>query len=74
MGRAYLITGLLLLALSIVLGSVALQLRYFTSIGPGPGFFPWARDRRSGSLLTECSTVSRPFEDRARRGDRRRPG
>ena len=40
MGRAYLITGLMLFALSVVLGSVALQLRYFTSIGPGPGFFP----------------------------------
>jgi putative tricarboxylic transport membrane protein len=35
----YCITGSLFLLLAIFIGSEALQLRYYTPLGPGPGFF-----------------------------------
>lgn len=35
----YQIAGLVLLALAVAVVSGALQLRYYTSLGPGPGFF-----------------------------------
>jgi len=41
MQRAYRIVGSLLLFLSLFLTYESLQLTYFTSIGPGPGFFPF---------------------------------
>lgn len=39
MRRTYQITGALLLLFSIFVGYKAMQLRYYTSMGPGPGFF-----------------------------------
>lgn len=39
MQRVYQITGLVLLALAAAVVYGALQLRYYTSLGPGPGFF-----------------------------------
>jgi putative tricarboxylic transport membrane protein len=39
MRRAHQITGALLLCFSIYVGVEALELRYYTSLGPGPGFF-----------------------------------
>src|ERR1700754_3238699 len=39
MRRTYQVTGALLLCLSIYVGIEALDLRYYTSLGPGPGFF-----------------------------------
>jgi putative tricarboxylic transport membrane protein len=39
MRRPYQITGGLLLLFSIFVGYKALQLRYYTGMGPGPGFF-----------------------------------
>jgi putative tricarboxylic transport membrane protein len=39
MQRVYQIAGLALLALAIAVVFGALQLRYYTSLGPGPGFF-----------------------------------
>jgi len=41
MQRAYRITGSLLLVLALYLAYESRQLVYFTSIGPGPGFFPF---------------------------------
>src|SRR5690606_2124091 len=40
MRLVYQITGLILLPVALFLGYSALQLSYYTSIGPGPGFFP----------------------------------
>ena len=40
MRRTYQITGLVLLPLALFLGYHASRLSYYTSIGPGPGFFP----------------------------------
>jgi putative tricarboxylic transport membrane protein len=40
MRRTDQITGVLLLLLAIAFGVGAQQLRYYTSLGPGPGFFP----------------------------------
>ncbi|MGE5607236.1 MAG: tripartite tricarboxylate transporter TctB family protein [Bacteroidota bacterium] len=40
MKRTYQITSIVLLVLALVLGFQSLQMRYFTSLGPGPGFFP----------------------------------
>lgn len=40
MQRAYQATGLLLLALAVFLGIRAAGLPYYSSLGPGPGFFP----------------------------------
>jgi putative tricarboxylic transport membrane protein len=37
----YRIAGVALLALGIFVGITAIKLRYYTSIGPGPGFFPF---------------------------------
>lgn len=34
------LTGLALLVLAVVLGTLALQMHYYTPLGPGPGFFP----------------------------------
>ena len=39
MRRTYQITGAVLLCFSIYVGVEALELRYYTSLGPGPGFF-----------------------------------
>ena len=39
MRRAHQITGALLLCFSIYVGVEALELRYYTALGPGPGFF-----------------------------------
>jgi putative tricarboxylic transport membrane protein len=41
MQRMYQIAGLVLLALAIAVVYGALQLRYYTSLGPGPGFFSY---------------------------------
>lgn len=40
MTGAHRATALLLLALAIFLGWEATKLRYYTTVGPGPGFFP----------------------------------
>jgi putative tricarboxylic transport membrane protein len=40
MRRAYQIAGLTFLLVAAFLGFHAYALRYFTSLGPGPGFFP----------------------------------
>jgi putative tricarboxylic transport membrane protein len=39
MRRTYQITGSLLLCFAAYVGFEALELRYYTSLGPGPGFF-----------------------------------
>ena len=39
MRLTYQITGAVLLCFSIYVGVEALDLRYYTSLGPGPGFF-----------------------------------
>lgn len=41
MRRPYLVTGMALLLLAIFVGVESLQLRYYTPLGPGPGFFPF---------------------------------
>lgn len=40
MRRTYQVTGLVLLPVALFLGYHATRLSYYTSIGPGPGFFP----------------------------------
>jgi hypothetical protein len=40
MRRPYQITSILLLGMSVFLVREALKLRYYTPLGPGPGFFP----------------------------------
>ncbi|MBS1115750.1 MAG: hypothetical protein H6Q87_134 [candidate division NC10 bacterium] len=40
MRRPYQITSIVLLGLSAFLAREALRLRYYTPLGPGPGFFP----------------------------------
>jgi putative tricarboxylic transport membrane protein len=40
MRRVYVITGLTFLLLAVFLGYHASALRYYTPLGPGPGFFP----------------------------------
>ncbi len=40
MKRVYQIAGLVLLLFSIYVGLESLSLKYYTSLGPGPGFFP----------------------------------
>jgi putative tricarboxylic transport membrane protein len=40
MRRVYVITGLAFLLLAALLGYHAFALRYYTPLGPGPGFFP----------------------------------
>ena len=41
MKRPYQIFGMLLFCLAIFLGTESLKMRYYTSLGPGPGFFPF---------------------------------
>ena len=41
MRRSYLISGAVLLLLAVFIAVEALKLRYYTSLGPGPGFFPF---------------------------------
>jgi putative tricarboxylic transport membrane protein len=40
MKRPYQITSIVLLAMSAFLAAETLKLRYYTRLGPGPGFFP----------------------------------
>lgn len=40
MRRVYQLTGLAILLLAVFIGYQAASLRYYTSLGPGPGFFP----------------------------------
>jgi putative tricarboxylic transport membrane protein len=40
MRRSYQITGTVLLLLAVFIAVESLKLRYYTSMGPGPGFFP----------------------------------
>ena len=40
MRLAHRIAGAVLLALALFLGAVAFRLSYYSSLGPGPGFFP----------------------------------
>ncbi|MBI3709735.1 MAG: tripartite tricarboxylate transporter TctB family protein [Proteobacteria bacterium] len=40
MRRPYQVTALLCLSLALFVGWNAVRLRYYTSLGPGPGFFP----------------------------------
>jgi len=41
MRRPYQITGVLLLAFAVFVAVESLDLRYYTTLGPGPGFFPF---------------------------------
>jgi putative tricarboxylic transport membrane protein len=41
MRRTYQITGMILLLLAAYIAVESLQIRYYTSLGPGPGFFPF---------------------------------
>lgn len=41
MSRAYQVTGVVFLAFSAFIAWEALKLNYYTSLGPGPGFFPF---------------------------------
>lgn len=41
MKRPYQIAGLVLLLLAVFIGYEALKLKYYTSLGPGGGFFPF---------------------------------
>jgi putative tricarboxylic transport membrane protein len=41
MKRPYQITALILLILSALISYESLQLKYYTRLGPGPGFFPF---------------------------------
>ena len=41
MRRPYLITGTVLLLLAVFIAVESLKLRYYTALGPGPGFFPF---------------------------------
>jgi hypothetical protein len=41
MRRAYQITGTVLLLLAAFVADESLKLRYYTPLGPGPGFFPF---------------------------------
>ncbi|WP_316980065.1 tripartite tricarboxylate transporter TctB family protein [Shumkonia mesophila] len=65
MQRAYRIAGTLLLLLASLLVYESLQLTYFTSIGPGPGFFPFWLSLILGALavgmLVQTFTQRRPM-------------
>lgn len=39
MRRTYQVTGAMLACLAVYVGAESLELRYYTSLGPGPGFF-----------------------------------
>lgn len=41
MRRSYLVVAILLLLLALFVGAESLTLRYYTALGPGPGFFPF---------------------------------
>lgn len=41
MRRSYVVVATLLLALALFVGAESLKLRYYTALGPGPGFFPF---------------------------------
>jgi putative tricarboxylic transport membrane protein len=41
MRRSYQITGAVLLLFAVFVAVESLNLRYYTSLGPGPGFFPF---------------------------------
>lgn len=62
--RMYQITGLALLALAAAVIFGALQLRYYTSLGPGPGFFSfWIGVVLAGlSVLMIVQTFFEPAE------------
>ncbi len=62
--RMYQITGLALLALAAAVIFGALQLRYYTSLGPGPGFFSfWIGLVLAGlALLMIVQTLFEPAE------------
>lgn len=64
MQRVYQIAGLALLALAVAVVYGALQLRYYTSLGPGPGFFSFWIGIALGilALVIIAQTVSRPPE------------
>ena len=40
MQRSYQVTGIVLLLLALFIAFESLQLKYYSSLGPGPGFFP----------------------------------
>ena len=62
--RMYQITGLTLLALAAAVIFGALQLRYYTTLGPGPGFFSfWIGLVLAGlALLMIVQTLFEPAE------------
>lgn len=64
MQRMYQITGLALLALAAAVVFGALQLRYYTSLGPGPGFFSFWIGLVLGGLavLMILQTLFQPVE------------
>lgn len=41
MKRAYQITGVLFIPFSVFVARESIELRFYTSLGPGPGFFPF---------------------------------
>lgn len=67
MRRAHQITAIVLLLIALLLGLHARELRYYTPLGPGPGFFPvWL----CGVLALLAIVV---FAQASRSGDARLP-
>jgi putative tricarboxylic transport membrane protein len=66
MKRPYQVTALVLLALSCAIAYEALQLKYYTRLGPGPGFFPFWLSVCLAVLATVmfCQATFRPAEPR----------
>lgn len=64
MRRPYQITAVLCLALAVFVGWNAVRLRYYTSLGPGPGFFPlWLAILCGGlALAMLAQSTFRPVE------------
>jgi putative tricarboxylic transport membrane protein len=63
MRRTYQITGTILLLLAVHVGYESLALRYYTSLGPGPGFFAFWLALILGGLAVAMvvqATVGRP--------------
>ncbi len=61
--RLYQLTGLAILGIALCFAYGAWQMRYFTSIGPGPGFFPLWLSIILGGLgvaMAVLATLSQP--------------
>jgi putative tricarboxylic transport membrane protein len=66
MKRPYQVTATVLLVLSALVGIESLKLKYYTPLGPGPGFFPFWLSLGLAALAVAmfCQATFRPAEPR----------